>query len=91
MRIPNPYPGSFSDGNEYDCHITHNRVKIEGVELTGPIAPGGVSVVGGGLYEDGTQNLNRVTITFMVGAVEIDDDAVGKVEVHLPRRATTDD
>lgn len=86
MRIPDPYPDGWVDGQPHECHITANQVLLDGTPLPGAIASGGISVKGGGKRPNGDLETNTVTITLLVGAVEIDDEAVEKVETYLPRR-----
>jgi hypothetical protein len=86
MRIPDPYPDTWHDGQPHECHITASEVLLDGVPVPGTIAEAGVSVEGGGKRPNGELELNTVTITLMVGAVEIDDEVIQNVEVHLQRR-----
>jgi hypothetical protein len=90
MRIPDPHPGSWVDGQPHDCHITRDSVVIDGTPVPGPIASAGVSVKGGGYDATGRAALNIVTIELLVGAIDIDDDAVQAIEVHLPRTINDD-
>jgi hypothetical protein len=43
-------------------------------------------VKGGGKRPNGGLETNTVTITLLAGAVEIDDEAIERVAMHLPRR-----
>lgn len=86
MRIPDPYPDGWADGQPHECHITANQVLLDGVPVPGPIAEDGIIVQGGGKRLNGKLETNTVTITLLIGAVEIDDEAIEHVEVHLPRR-----
>ena len=85
MRIPDPYPDGWADHQVHECQITAREVLVDGVPIPGHIAEGGISVTGGGRRPDGTLALNTVTVTLQVGSVEIDDEVIQKVEVHLPR------
>ena len=86
MRIPDPYPDSWHDTQPHECHITANQVLLDGVPVPGTIALDGVSVKGGGKRPNGRLQNNTVTITVVVGAVEIDDEVIEHVETYLPRR-----
>jgi hypothetical protein len=90
MRIPDPYPSGWHDTQPHECHITANRVLIDGVPVPGPIAPDGISVKGGGKRPNGDLETNTVTITLLVGSVEIDDEVIQHVETYLPRRPVDD-
>jgi hypothetical protein len=56
--------------------------------LPGTIAEDGITVTGGVKRPNGGLETNTVTITLLAGAVEIDDEAIERVEMHLPRRPT---
>lgn len=84
MKIPDPHIGDWKDGKPHGCQITSDAVFIDGEPIPGHIAPDGIRVVGGGQI-NGELTLNTVTVTPLVGAIEIDDDTVTKVEVYLPR------
>ncbi|RRR41159.1 hypothetical protein EHH44_19290 [Mycolicibacter terrae] len=90
MRIPDPYPDSWHDGQPHECHITTDQIFIDGVPMPIAVAPDSISVKGGGKRPDGQLETNTVTATFIVGAVEIDDEAVQRVETYLPRRPLDD-
>jgi hypothetical protein len=90
MRIPDPYPDGWHDGQPHECHITANQVLLDGTPVPGAIAPDGISVKGGGRRPNGQLETNTVTITPLVGAVEIDDEAIEHVETYLPRRPLED-
>ncbi len=63
---------------------------IDGTPIPGPIAIDGVSVQRMGYERTGRATLNTVTVTLLVGAVDIDDDAVGQVDVLLSRSSKLD-
>lgn len=86
MRIPDPYPDGWSDGNPHECHITANQVLIDGVPLPSVVARDSITVKGGGMRPNGKPECNSVTVTLFVGAVDIDDEVVENVETYLPRR-----
>jgi hypothetical protein len=90
MRIPDPYPDGWQDGQPHECHITAKQVILDGVPVPGAIASGGISVKGGGRLPNGDLATNTVTITLLVGAVEIDDEVIAKVETYLPRGSVDD-
>lgn len=48
--------------------ITRNAVYIDGIELPGGIEDGGVIVKPGG-----RASINRLIVTFLVGAVDVED------------------
>lgn len=73
-HIPDPHNiGDWQEGVSSACHIHSTGVRIGGVELPKYIAEDGVFV-------DLEGDLNRVTVTFLVGEITIDDKAVGKVK-----------
>jgi hypothetical protein len=86
MRLPDPYPDGWLDGQPHELHITNNQVLHDGVPVPGVIAEDGVTVIGGGKRPNGELETNVVVLRLLVGAVEIDDEAIERVEVHLPRR-----
>lgn len=64
----------WSDGRAHRCEITKTAVFIDGVKLPNYIAERGVTVA-----EGSDKELNQVTVTFIVGEIEIADDAVPQV------------
>lgn len=86
MRLPDPYPDGWLDGQPHECHITDKGILLDGVPMPGTIAEDGITVIGGGKRPSGDLESNTVTVTLLVGAVEIDDQAIERVEMRLPRR-----
>jgi hypothetical protein len=69
---------------------SHHRDPVSTQDGLRSVGVDGISVQGGGYGPDGRPKLNTVTITVQVGAIEIDDDTVPKVEVHLPQSSMDD-
>ncbi|DAZ90138.1 Uncharacterised protein [Mycobacteroides abscessus subsp. bolletii] len=85
MYIPDPYPSDrggsteFADGGHQRVYITADHtVLIDGVQVPGLIAEGGVTVHRGAT---GTNTLNTLTLTLLVSDIEIDDEVIDHVIV----------
>jgi hypothetical protein len=68
--------GIWPDGQTHNCRITRDSVYIDDVRLPDYIAENGVTVLPGGRTD-----FNRVTVTFIVSEVTVEDAAVSKVTV----------
>lgn len=85
MYIADPYPSDhggssdFAGGNRQRVHITADyTVLVDGVQVPGFIAEGGVTVHRG---STDTNTLNTLTLTLLVSDIEIDDVVVEDVAV----------
>ncbi|DAZ90235.1 hypothetical protein [Mycobacteroides abscessus] len=85
MYIADPYPSDhggsseFAGGGRQRVYITADHtVLVDGVQVPGLIAEGGVTVH---LGSTDTNTLNTLTLTLLVSDIEIDDVVVDDVTV----------
>lgn len=88
MRIPACPDENTNDlnGKDLRAHVTKDhKVIIGGTELPAYIESGGLRIESGGKH-----GINRLVVRFLVGDIEIDDEAISDVDI-IGERSTLKD